>query len=110
MNEVKIGQRIREERKRLNMTQEQLAEDVDLTTAYIGLVERGERNLTLDNIVKVANRLGVTVDYLLIDSIDSEKDPMLLEVAQLFANRTNKEKALAVNLIKTLFSYLHGDE
>lgn len=39
-----IGRRIREERLHLNLTQENLAEDVDLTTAYIEQVERGERN------------------------------------------------------------------
>lgn len=36
----KIGKRIREERLRLNLTQEKLAEDVDLSMAYIGQVER----------------------------------------------------------------------
>ena len=65
----KIGKRIREERLRLNLTQEKLAEDVDLSMAYIGQVERGERSFTLENLIMVARRLGVTVDYLLSDSI-----------------------------------------
>ena len=63
---VMLGKRIREERIELNLTQETFAENVDLTTAYIGQIERGERNLTLKNLVKVSNRLGVSVDYLLI--------------------------------------------
>ena len=106
MNEFMIGRRIREERLRLNLTQEVLAEDVELTTAYIGQVERGERNLTLDNLIKVANRLGVTVDYLLSDSVIADRDATVIQLTQLLNGRTLNEKELAVSLIKTLFSHL----
>ena len=74
MEQKTLGGRIREERLKLNLTQEKLAEDVNLSMAYIGQVERGERSLTLDNLVAVANRLGVTVDYLLSDSITAKDD------------------------------------
>ena len=74
MEQKTLGRRIREERLKLNLTQEKLAEDVDLSMAYIGQIERGERSLTLDNLVAVANRLGVTVDYLLSDSITAKDD------------------------------------
>ena len=106
MNEIMIGRRIREERLHLNLTQEILAEDVGLTTAYIGQVERGERNLTLENLVKVANRLGVTVDYLLSDSVNAQKDTTVIKLSQLLNGRTLNEKELAFSLIETLFSHL----
>ena len=109
MNEFMIGKRIREERLRLNLTQEKLAEDVELTTAYIGQVERGERNLTLENLIKVANRLGVTVDYLLSDSVDADRDTAVMQLSQLLNGRTLNEKEMAVSLIKTLFSHLDRD-
>lgn len=48
MEQQALGKRIREERLKLNLTQERLAEDVNLSTAYIGQIERGERSLTLD--------------------------------------------------------------
>ena len=67
-----FGRRIREERKKLGMTQEKLAEDVNLSTAYIGQIERGERSPTLETVVAIANRLGVTVDYLLSDSVEPD--------------------------------------
>lgn len=101
-----LGKRIREERLKLNLTQEQLAEDVDLTTAYIGQVERGERSLTLENIVRVANRLGVTIDYLLSDSLSASNDSSLIQISQLLNGRTLTEKAMAVDVIKTLFRHL----
>lgn len=110
LNEFMIGRRIRTERLRMNLTQEKLAEDVELTAAYIGQVERGERNLTLENIIKVANRLGVTVDYLLSDSIDADKDTSLIQLSQLLNGRSLKEKELAISLIKTLFTHLDRDD
>ena len=48
------------------LSRKRLAEDVNLSTAYIGQIERGERSLTLENLAAVANRLGVTIDYLLV--------------------------------------------
>ena len=57
MEHQALGKRIREERLKLNLTQEKLAEDVNLSTAYIGQIERGERSLTLDNLIAVVNRL-----------------------------------------------------
>lgn len=106
MEKSTLGKRIREERLRLSLTQEVLAEDVDLTTAYIGQIERGERNLTLENLIKVSNRLGVTVDYLLSDSIIASKDNVLIQLSQLLNGRTLNEKEMAIDIIKTMFSHL----
>ena len=69
MDYKRLGERIREERLRLHLTQAQLAEAVDISDTYMGAIERGERSLTLDTLVRLVNRLGVTVDYLLADSV-----------------------------------------
>lgn len=106
MEEKTLGRRIREERLKLNLTQEKLAEDVNLSMAYIGQIERGERSLTLDNLVAVANRLGVTVDYLLSDSLTPKDDAEYLILRQLLNDRTKEERALAVNMVKLMFGYL----
>ena len=109
MNRIMLGKRIREERLKLNMTQESLSEDIDLSTAYIGQIERGERSLTLENLIKVANRLGVTVDYLLMDSVEAGNDTTVVQLSQLLNGRSLKEKELAISLIKTLFIHLDRD-
>jgi len=108
MDYTALGRRIREERLKLNLTQENLAEDVGLTTAYIGQIERGERSLALDKLVLVANRLGVTVDYLLSDSVTTDESMPINLMLQLFSNRSEKDKMLAVNMVKMMF--LHLDE
>ncbi len=104
-----LGKRIREERLRLNLTQEKLAEEVNISTAYLGQIERGERSLTLDKLVLLANRLGVTVDFLLADYVVAlEDDINLNRLNQLLQGKTAAEKEMAVNVVKLLFSYTNG--
>ena len=46
MNYIDLGRRIREERQKLNLTQEKLSESINVSTTYIGQIERGERGPT----------------------------------------------------------------
>lgn len=108
MNYSFLGKRIREERLRLHLTQEELAEDVNISSAYLGQVERGERHITLDKLIPLSRRLGVSVDFLLSDYIQPNDDVYLSLLRQLLDGRTEQEKALAVNMIKLLLT--HADE
>ena len=56
-----FGQRVRELRAEKGLSQEGLAEACDLDRTYIGGIERGERNVSLLNIKKIADALGVPV-------------------------------------------------
>ena len=55
-----FGERLRAIRKDKGFTQEKLALTCDLDRSYIGGVERGERNISLVNIYKIANALGIS--------------------------------------------------
>jgi DNA-binding XRE family transcriptional regulator len=61
----RFGQRVRELRKLKDLSQEALALACDLDRTYIGGVERGERNISLLNIHKIAQALGVPAKDLL---------------------------------------------
>ena len=97
MDYTRLGKRIKEERLRLNLTQEKLSEKVGISTAYLGQIERGERCITLDKLIPLANYLGVTVDFLLTDYIVTDEDNSLNILTQLFRGKTVEEKELAVN-------------
>ena len=58
MDYTRLGKRIKEERLRLNLTQEKLSEKVGISTAYLGQIERGEHCITLDKLIPLANYLG----------------------------------------------------
>lgn len=64
---VQLGRSVRRRRKALGLSQEELAERADLHWTYIGGIERGERNVGLLNIVKVARALGTRPSRLLAD-------------------------------------------
>ena len=59
-----LGDRIRRERLRVGITQEKLAELTDLSTAFIGQIERGDNRASLITIEKIANALDVSVSSL----------------------------------------------
>ena len=61
----KLGENIRLYRKKRGMTQEQLAEKVNLSTVYIGYVENGKKQIGLQALVNVANALEASVDELI---------------------------------------------
>jgi transcriptional regulator with XRE-family HTH domain len=59
-----LGLRIKQLRGELKMTQEDLAFKVGVDRSYMGFLERGEKNPTLKNIVKIAGALNVTLSEL----------------------------------------------
>lgn len=61
----KLGDHLRERRLALGLSQEELAERADLHRTYVGSVERGERNVSLENIVRLADALELKASDLL---------------------------------------------
>ena len=59
-----FGSRVRKERLKLGISQEELAARAGLHRTYIGMIERGEKNITLINIGKIAGALGLTISEL----------------------------------------------
>lgn len=62
---IHFGQAIKELREKLGISQEELAELCNLHRTYVGSVERGERNISLVNIIKLAHALKVTPSQIL---------------------------------------------
>lgn len=64
-----IGFKIKIERMRQKISQEQLAEMADCSLSYIGFVERGEMSLSLYNFVRIAQALKLPIDKFLCEFI-----------------------------------------
>jgi transcriptional regulator with XRE-family HTH domain len=110
MDYKRLGKRIREERLRLNLTQAQLAEDIDISDTYMGAIERGERSLTLDTLVRLVNRLGVTIDYMLSDSVADNDSNIMEQFKQIIDHQPMERKQMAINVLRTIFSYFDNNE
>lgn len=77
-----IGKNIRKFREIKKLRQEDLAEKTDLTTNYIGMIERGEKITSLETFINILNSLGVSADMVLSDVLDNGykvKDSLLNE-------------------------------
>ena len=110
MDYKKLGRKIREERLKLNLTQAQLAEAIDISDTYMGAIERGERSLTLDTLVRLVNRLGVTVDYLLSDSVSDNDSNIIEQFRQITDCQPLERKQMAINVLRTIFSYFDNEK
>lgn len=76
----------------------------------MGAIERGERSLTLDTLVRLVNRLGVTVDYLLADSVTGSDEAVLDEFKQIVDNQPLERKLMALQVLRTIFAYFEKEE
>jgi len=63
-----MGKRIYERRKHLGMTQEQVAEDMDVSVQMISNLELGKKAIRPENLVKLCNTLKTSADYILTGS------------------------------------------
>ena len=91
LNYRMLGKRIRGERKFRKLTQEQLAERVDRSPSFIGLIERGERRMSVETLYEIAIALECSTDVLLgielnqTDRFAGARE--LLAIAQAIARR-----------------------
>ena len=104
MNYKKLGKRIKEERLKQDLTQEKLAESVNLTGVYISHIETGTTKPSLETLVNLCNVLNVTPDFLLFDSLHKSKEYLNDEIAGLLKKCTVDDMKLIVRLIEAVIS------
>jgi transcriptional regulator with XRE-family HTH domain len=72
-----LGERIREFRKSAGITQEELGEKASLNYKFIGELERGQVNVSLDSLVKISSALGVGPgSFFAQEKVRSQKTPL----------------------------------
>lgn len=100
MNEIGkiIGERIRQLRKERKWSQEELAHRANINRTYIGELERGEKNATVDSLAKVVSALEITFEELFryIQPPSENKDSNVLPILinRLNALSTDEQKAM----------------
>lgn len=98
MDYIMLGKQIREIRKQRHLTQEKLAEMVDLSVPYISHLERGSKKPSMAVLVRLAECLSVTVDRLLTGNQETDKTAFYLEVQELLGDCSTRERAILTEI------------
>lgn len=97
-----VGQRIKEVREAKGLTQEDLADIVDLSPTHVSVIEQGLKVAKLDTFVAIANALDVSADVLLIDVVAQSTNGATNELAEIIAKLPVKEKRKILKAVKVL--------
>ncbi len=101
-----IGARVRSIRKSKGLTQEQLADLASTSHSYIGDLERGERNVTLQSLQRISDALGVTFfelfQYGEFTGIE-KKNPTIWKIVELLADKEEADIQKALDVLNALF-------
>ena len=73
-----LGNRIRIAREKKGIPQEDLADRVNISPSHISVIERGVKTVRIDTVVRIANELDVSADYLLQDLVKRSRESQLL--------------------------------
>lgn len=91
---LKIGKKIASLRKEQKMTQEQLAEKLDISVKHCSSVERGLSSLSLEKLIQVCEIFNVSLDFLVRNLPSEESNPIPSVCISLFQNADEKERRI----------------
>ena len=105
-----IGQRIKIARIKKGITQEAVADLIDITPAHMSNVETGKTKVSLPTLIEIANALSVSVDVLLCDNILASKNVFVEEAKGVFEDCDEYETRFLVDLLKSAKSAVRRDK
>ena len=97
-----IGKNIRKRRDKLGITQEKLAEKVDLSVSYMGAIERGEKLPKLKVFINIANALKVSSDELLSGVLDVGNQIIASELSEAISGLSKSDQIRIFNVLRTM--------
>lgn len=94
MDLKKLGLRIKELRKKKKLTQDELSELAGMNSKHLGEVERGAINISIQNIDKIAESLGVPLLILLDIEHQKSKEELSREIAKMVEGSSDEQVQL----------------
>lgn len=101
MDYYEIGQRIRKFRKALGQSQEQLAEQIGISTTHMSHIETGNTKLSLPVLVGISNALHTTTDELLFNHSDNQKQIAAEEILTVLDSCSPQQAKIISEIIKS---------
>ena len=97
-----IGHRLKNARIKKNITQEVLAEQIDVSVAFISRVERGLSHFNLKRLSEVCSILGVTEGEILNGTASTSDQYLISEFNEIMENATPEQQKLIFKIAKTI--------
>lgn len=100
-----LGKRIRAERRKQDLTQEQLAEMADISDSFMGHIERGGRTLSIETLAKLANALNLSIEYIVCGEFNYQPDMLPAEIHDALNKMSGSQRKVFLNMMKTLATH-----
>lgn len=97
-----IGSRIKQARLAKNYTQEDLAEKIDISVAFLSRVERGNSHINLKRLDQICNLLDVSEAYILNGASNNSQNYLDKEFSELLKKCSPEKQKMIYNVAKTI--------
>lgn len=97
-----IGKYIRKNRDRLGMTQETLAEKINVSIPHISRMENGSAKPSLQTLVDICNALNITIDDLMQESVPAAKEKRSGPLLEILASCSEAELDMITDVVKVI--------
>lgn len=94
--QLQFGERLRNRRNALGLTQEYVSDKIGITLRFYQMIERGEKSLSLDTLIRLGQTMTVSIDYLLFGDLSySFENP----IAEILRNLSPSQRADAERIL-----------
>lgn len=101
---IEMGIRLKKKRKMIKLTQEQLAEKLNVSVKHYGGVERGQAGLSIENLIEVCNILDTDLNYLILG--ENEKEDYLPEkIRELYFSCPKEKRPFLIELMEIALKF-----
>lgn len=107
VNYEMIGCQIQRKRRMRRLTQEQLAERIEMSVSYINRIEHAKKRASLEALVRIAKALDTTVDYLLLGNQSNDGVSLASAGIELLEGCSAIEQTIILETVFTLKASLH---
>ena len=99
-----IGERLKRARLAKNLTQEQLAEKIDVSVAFLSRAERGDVKINLSRISQLCDLLDISISNVLTGTISNSKDYLTEDFSNLIKNCPPEKLKLIYDIAKVIIN------
>ena len=96
-----LGSRVKREREKQQLTQEQLAEMCSLSTSHVGHIERGTRIPSVEVLYKISCSLNISIDSLVFDSFENSNS-LFVNIESMINKKDQNKVNTFINTVKIL--------